>query len=195
MRVDDALRQIEAIHDRLDQSESYRGFQVWTVALAGVLGLLAGFAQELLVDDSRLIPYWVAVAGVCGVLSGGSAIRSLFRREDADGRRKTFRLLCQFLPCIVAGVVVTAVFARAELPAYLPGLWSILFGQGLLACRPYLPRSIGWVCLWYLAAGCVQLDLAARSGLQPGWQIGVVFGVGHLASALVLSRNVERDHG
>lgn len=193
MRVDDALRQIEAIHDQLDKSETYRGFQVGGVAAGGVLGLAAAALQERFVEPEYFVGYWVLVAAVCGLLSGGSALYSFFRVEDAVTRRKTARLLMQFLPSLVAGGVVTWVFVQAGLSAYLPGLWALLFGLGVLASRPYMPRAIGWVSLYYLVCGCLLLVWSTRGHDLSGWQVGGVFGAGHLASALVLSRNVERD--
>lgn len=195
MRVDDALRQIEAIHEQLDKGEVYRGFQVGGIAVAGIVGVAAAAVQNRLIVPEQFVIYWVIVALLCGAISGGSAVWSLLTREDAWARRKTIRMLCQFLPSIVGGVAVTYVFVRAELTVYLPGLWALIFGLGLLAARPFLPRAIGWVCLYYLIAGCVIL-LRAWPGMDlPGWQVGGVFGVGHLASAWVLSRNVERDNG
>jgi hypothetical protein len=193
MRVDDALRQIEAIHEQLDKGEVYRGFQVGGVAAAGVLGLAAAALQDRLVDGQYFLHYWIAVATVCAFVAGGSALFAFIWREDAWARRKTLRLLCQFIPCVIAGTAITWVFAHADLMRYLPGLWAIVFGLGLLAARPYLPRATGWVCLFYLACGCGLLARAAHGAELSGWQVGGVFGLGHLASALVLSRNVERD--
>lgn len=193
MRVDDALRQIEAIHEQLDKGEVYRGFQVGGVAAAGAFGLVAAAAQSHVIAEDQFVIYWVAIALACAIISGGSAIWSLAWREDAWARRKTMRLVCQFLPSIIAGMVVTYVFYRAEQVVFLPGLWSLMFGLGLLAARPYLPRAIGWVCLFYLAVGCVLLMRASPTVELSGWSVGGVFGVGHFASAWVLSRNVERD--
>jgi hypothetical protein len=68
--------------------------------------------------------------------------------------------------------------------------------MGIFASRPYLPRAIGWVALFYFLAGCGLL-LLARDGysLSP-WGIGGVFGIGQLAAALVLYQNKERlEHG
>lgn len=195
MRVDDALRQIEAIHEQLDKGEVYRGFQVGGVAAGGALGLAAAAVQDRFVEPEHFVVYWVAVAAVAGLLSGGSAIYAFLRVEDAWMRRKTARLVMQFLPSLIAGGVVTWIFAAAGLTVYLPGLWSLLFGLGLLAARPFLPRATGWVSLFYLVCGCLLLAWTTRHLDPSGWQVGGVFGVGHLAAALVLSRNLERDHG
>jgi len=195
MRVDDALRQIEAIHEQLDKGEVYRGFQVGGVALAALVGVAAAAMQDRLIGADQFVVYWVGVALVCALISGSSALWSLVGSDDAWARRKTVRMMSQFLPCIVGGIIVTYVFERADSTFYLPGLWLLIFGLGLLAARPYLPRAIGWVCLFYLIAGCIMLLRASPSSQLSGWQVGGVFGAGHLASAWVLSRNLERDNG
>src|SRR5438132_14344580 len=133
MRVDDALRQIEAIHEQLDKGEVYRGFQVGGVAAAGALGLIAAAVQDRLIDPEHFLPYWTIVATICAFMAGGSAAYAFIWREDAWARRKTTRLLCQFVPCVIVGATLTWVFANAGLSHYLPGLWAIVFGLGLLA--------------------------------------------------------------
>ena len=35
----------------------------------------------------------------------------------------------------------------------LPGVWALFHALGLFASRLHLPRAVGWVGLWYLAAG------------------------------------------
>jgi hypothetical protein len=200
MRVSDALSRIDAIHEQMAKGEVYRGFRVWGVALAGAVGVLAAAAQPWLVgpgDAVGFVRYWLAVAVACGLLAGGASLYAYAFREDAYTRRRTRRVFGQFTPCLVAGGAATAGLLRAgaEFVGLLPGLWALLFGLGVFATRPYLPRAVGWVALFYLVAGAVLLQRAA-AGIEPGgWSVGGVFGAGHLASALVLYWNVERhDH-
>jgi hypothetical protein len=76
----------------------------------------------------------------------------------------------------------------------LPGLWAVVFGLGVFATRPYLPRAVGWVGLYYLTAGAFLLGRSPFAELS-GWSVGGVFGLGQLATALVLYWNLERsDH-
>jgi hypothetical protein len=200
MRVTDALSQLDAIHDQLTKGEVYRGFQVSGVALAGVAGLLAAAAQPLFVgpgDAEGFVRFWLVVAAGCCLLASGAALYAYCFREDAFTRRRTRRVLGQFAPCLVAGAAVTAGLPRAgpEFVPLLPGLWALLFGLGVFATRPYLPRSVGWVALFYLAAGALLLQQAPAGPDLSGWAVGGVFGPGHLATALVLHLNRERhDH-
>jgi hypothetical protein len=201
MRVQDALDQLDAIHEHLAKAEVYRGFRVPAVALIGVGGLLAAAVQPLVItaDPTGFVWYWLAVAGLGGLAGFGAAARDYLAREDGFARRRTWQVFAQFGPCLLAGGVVTAAALRspADLVAYLPGLWAVLFGLGIVAARPYLPRGVGTVGLGYVAAGGVLL---ARAPLNPdpsGWAVGGVFGAGHLVTALVLwlDRGRDRDGG
>jgi hypothetical protein len=201
MRVSEALTQLDAIHDQLTKGEVYRGFQVPGVALGGVCGLAAAAVQGHFVppgDASTFVIYWVAVAIVCALLGSGAALHAHFFREDAYARRRSRRVAAQFLPSVAAGAVATLAFWRAgpEFVAFLPGLWALLFGLGVFATRPYLPRAVGWVGLFYLAAGTFLLAAHEQSlATLSGWRVGGVFGLGQLGTALVLYWNLERsDH-
>jgi hypothetical protein len=78
----------------------------------------------------------------------------------------------------------------------LPGIWAITHGLGVFASRPYLPRTVGWVALFYLAAGVALIALAEPGIALSSWTMGITFGVGQLALAFVLHRDVDRvDRG
>lgn len=186
MNVRQALDRLDQIHDQLTRSEVYQGFRIPAVAAVGLVGLGAATLQPFL-PEIGFVPYWVAVAALCAGLGMAAALHAYIHREDEFDRRRTRRVMAQFLPCLWAGGAVTAGLVRMpDLPAFLPGMWAILFGLGVIAARPYLPPAIGWVGLGYIAAGAA-LVLSAPAGSEPSpWTVGGVFGVGHLATALVL---------
>jgi len=187
MEVRDALDQLDRIHDQLTKAEVYRGFRVPAVALVGCVGLLAAAAQPWIVpsEASAFVWYWSAV-GAAGVLVGfGAAIRSYFFREDDFERRRTRRVMGQFLPCVLAGGMLTAALARTDaFVPLLPGVWAVVFGLGVVAVRPHLPPAVGLVGVAYVLTG--GLLLAWRPNELSGWYVGGVFGVGHLITAFVL---------
>src|SRR5262249_5979389 len=106
----------------------------------------------------------------------------------------TRQVAAQLLPCVAAGAVVTPCLLRGGAAAWLPGLWATLFGLGLVAARPYLPRLVGAVALFYLAAGALLLARAADAPTLSGWQVGLPSGAGPLLAALVLYRDRGAAH-
>jgi hypothetical protein len=191
MHVTDALRQLDDIHDHVMRAEVYRGFQAPGVAAVGILGLVAAVVQPLIAGADGphgFVLYWVVVALVGGLLGGSGAVYTYLYREDDFARRKTRRVVLQFLPCLAAGACVTASFTLGgpTVVPFLPGVWAVLFGLGMMAVRPYLPRPIGLVAWFYLVAGSWLLLRAAAVPELSGLSVGGVFGFGHLATAAVL---------
>jgi hypothetical protein len=189
-----ALSQISEIHGHLTRAEVYRGLGPAPVAFSGALALAAAAAEPRLVGSNpglRFVWYWVVVALVAAAAAASVIAYNYVRREDDFARRRTRRVVAQFVPCLAAGIGVTAglVHLDPRFSLLLPGIWSVLFGLGIFAARPHLPHAIGWVALFYLLAG--MLLLWAPPALL-GWGMAIVFGLGQLATALVLHSNVER---
>lgn len=196
MELERALHQIAEIHGHLARSEVYRGYRSLPLALSGFIALAAAGLQETVLvpeTDVAFVSYWVVIAAICGALSSSEVIYHYLFRDDAFRRRKTRRVTGQFLPSLIGGGALTVCLVKSGPSAVslIPGLWAILFGMGIFASRPYLPRAIGWVGLFYLIAGNLLLLLSGGGGLNP-WGMGVTFGTGQLLTALVLYWNIER---
>jgi hypothetical protein len=194
--VRDALQQIEAIHGHLARTEVYRGFRARALALVGLLAFLAAWVQPWVVtegDETGFIGYWSCMAAGCGMLGAGAALKTYLVAEDDFVRRQTRQVAGQFLPCVAAGAVVTVCLLRGGpgCTAWLPGLWAMLFGLGVLAARPYLPRPVGAVALFYLGCGTVLLGRAASGAAPSSWSVGAPFGLGHLLTAAALHLEPE----
>ncbi|MBI2823658.1 MAG: hypothetical protein HYX69_03080 [Planctomycetia bacterium] len=201
MEYTKALSQISEIHAQLAKGEVYRGFRSLPVALSGVMGIAAALAQPRLVPTDELavvLRYWVVAGVVCGLIGGTETALNYILREDMFARRRTRKVLGQFVPGLAAGAALTVGFARQgdAFVLLLPGTWALVFGLGIFAARPYLPRASGWVGLFYLAAGCLGIAMPPASAQVFGWVVGGTFGAGQLAAALMLFWNVERaEHG
>jgi hypothetical protein len=196
MEVRDALDQLDRIHDQLTKAEVYRGFRVPAVALVGCLGLFAAAGQGWLVppgDAPAFVWYWSAIGAVGALVGCGAAVRSYLFREDDFERRRTRRVMGQFLPCVLAGGLLTAALARSDsFVPLLPGLWAVVFGLGVIAVRPHLPRAVGIVGVAYVLTG--GLLLAWVPPEPPGWCVGGVFGAGHLVTAVALWKGTGGDN-
>jgi hypothetical protein len=168
------------------------------VACSGIAGLIAAAAQPRGIgwnDPIGFVLYWVAVAAVCALIASSEIAHNFIVRESKTERRRTRRVIAQFVPALAAGAIVSGTFVRLSpaLIAALPGLWSLFFGLGIFASRPYLPRASGWVALFYFVAGIGLLWLSPSGVPRSPWSVGGTFGAGQLLAALVLYLNRERD--
>jgi len=197
MNVRNALDQLEQIHDQITRSEVYRGFRVPAVLMVGILAFVAAAVEQIVPGTETpggFVSFWVTVAGICGLVGTATAVHLYTIREDEFERRRSRRVLAQFAPCIFTGAVVT--FAAARIPeyaAFLPGLWGMIFGLGVIATRLHLPAGIGLVGIWYLASGAAFLLKAMPNDKPSEWSVGFEFGIGHLLTAFVLWRDAEEE--
>ena len=168
MHVREALERLDQIHDQLTKSEVYRGFRVPTVAAVGFLGLGAAACQPV-VPAIDFVWYWMAVAGACAAL-GMAAVctRTPTAKTSSNVAEpvESWRSSCPASSRARRSRPGSPV--RPELTAFLPGLWAVLFGLGVVAARPHLPPATGMVGLGYIVAGAMLVLRAPRwDGTEP----------------------------
>ncbi len=224
MKVEHALNQISEIHQHLNKTETYRGLRAIPVAFSGILGIIAAsFQNSVITPNPSLYSfalYWFCVAAVCIIPPGIVALYRYYYKETLFEQRKTKQVAEQFIPCIIAGLIVFIIVIIYENkynhhkllpdnifpngfkpalpqfyeqgPIFLAGIWSILLGLGLFAMRPFLPLRIGFPALYYLLAGGLLLLLAVAENPSSPWNMGLTFGLGQIITSAVLYWNLER---
>lgn len=200
MELHEALSQIDTIKTQLARVELYRGYRSLTVGITGIFAFGAAALQSVWLPNpaqsvDRYVNLWVGVATLSVLIVGVELLVRCRRQRSSLVTRGTLTAIEQFLPCLVAGALVTWVItyhARDSL-SLLPGLWAIFFGLGMLASARYLPAAIFWVGVYYLAAGTACMVWARGETAFSPWAMAATFGVGQLATAVVLYLNLERN--
>lgn len=196
MDVSRALEQLKEIRHHLGRGEIYRGYRSRTLSLMGAGALVGSLVLELAWPEAKpleRVACWVAVAAVNLAIAAWEILGDYGELKTEHQRQLTRRAIGQFLPTLASGLLLTMVFvARDEGLELLPGLWSVTFAQGVFASRPYLPRGVGWVGAFFLAAGALLLCFHENSLSQP-WFMGGIFGLGHFMLAYVMYQNLERE--
>ena len=198
MELHEALTEIAAIRRQVAFAEQFRGYRALPVAVGAGMAFIAALAQPLLVSESShgfvvYLSLWVSVAIIAGVLP---VVDVCVRNRQAGSLHATLVRLAfeQFAPCVVAGGMLTAIIGccAPQVRWMLPGLWAIVFSLGLFASYRLLPPAILQIAIWYLLTGGLCLALGPNiAGLAP-WTMALTFGVGQAATAVVLSRKIER---
>lgn len=202
MKLDDALSQIAEIRQQMARSQLFRGYRAATTAFSAGVAVTAAAVQRYWIGDTGLVEnyfsalwVWLVAAGVSlAVVATEMVVR--YRRNDSPLQREmTMAAVEQFVPCLVAGALLT--YAIAEWAGgslnMLPGLWCTLFGLGVMASRRVLPRGTFAVGAWYLLAG--MACIATRKDVCFSTQMAVAFGGGQLLAAAVLYWTLERGNG
>src|SRR5262249_20673037 len=148
MELRDALTQISEIRRQMARTEVFRGYRAVPVAFSGVLALVAAAIQATWIaeperETAAYLALWVGAA-VVSAIGAGTEMALRARQSLSPWRREiTWLAAEQFLPCLVAGGLLTLVLVRysPESLWMLPGLWQILYSLGVFASCRLLPRS------------------------------------------------------
>src|SRR4051812_20668938 len=134
MELRDALTQISEIRRQVARTEVFRGYRAMPVAFSGFLALSAGAIQANWINSpAEQIPAYLALwigAAIVSAIGAGTEMTLRARQTSSPWRRAiTWLAVEQFLPCILAGGLVTFVLVRAapENLWLLPGLWQIFY--------------------------------------------------------------------
>jgi hypothetical protein len=200
MELREALSQIAEIRQQMARTEVFRGYRSVPVAFSGILAWAAALTQAIWIpepsrDVRSYLTLWIGAAAV-GIVAAAVEMALRARHSSRWRREQTWLAVEQFLPCIVAGGLLTLVIVRSaeSILWVLPGLWSILFSLGIFASRRLLPRATFGVALYYLVAGLACLALCQEEWSLSPWAMGLPFGGGQLLAAAVLYGTLERDH-
>ena len=199
MELREALTQIAEIRRQMAKNEVFRGYRSAPVAVSGLLAVAAAIVQPRFAPDpaQNIGPYLTLWIGVALFSMAAVALEMTLRLQwtgDRTHLELTRLAIEQFFPCVVAGVLVTAVLARGDSQylVLLPGLWQILFSLGICASARLLPRAIFAVGAFYLLSGIIVLLGASQDLSLSPWSMGLPFGVGQLVSAGILYWTLER---
>lgn len=198
MQLRDALDQISLIREQIARTQTFRGYRWASTAFSGLVAVGAAGAQLWLVPEPALhLAHYLAVwlvAAIVSVVAVGIEMAIRVRRTTQPLQRElSFAAVEQFIPCIVAGALLTYVIMQSatDFAFSLPGLWMILFGLGIFASRRLLSRPIVFVAAYYLLAGLVVMSMRRGAQFSP-WVMGSGFGLGQLFAAGVLYWTLER---
>ena len=188
-----ALAEIRAIRTQVARGTQFLGYGPRSIAASGVLALaVAGVQARWFTasehDIAEFLAIWIAAAAFAVLLSAWETVTRVRRLHDGFAKEMTHAAVEQFLPAVVAGILLTVVLVKAipQVTWMLPGLWELVFSLGVFASCRFLPRPMFGVGLWYLAAGLACLAIASVHQTLSPWLMGIPFGVGQLLIALVL---------
>jgi hypothetical protein len=197
----DALSEIQWIRAQIARFAEFRGYGPTSLSVTGLLAFAVAAAQSTWPPSQvHTIPVylgvWTVTAVIALTLITVETILRSRRIHPTLAIQMAHAALEQFLPPLVAGVLLTvALVLRAPESLWmLPGVWQLLFAQGVFASRRFLPKPIFWVGVWYLATGLACLARGHGVWELSPWEMGVPFGVGQLLVAGVLRFGYqERD--
>ncbi|HVW69828.1 MAG TPA: hypothetical protein VHB68_12695, partial [Steroidobacteraceae bacterium] len=170
-----------------------RGYGPATLTATGALAVLAASVQAHFVHTPArqvglYLAIWVTTATLALLIISIETVSRTLRMHSGLARQMIHSAAEQFLPAILAGLLLTVVLARDAPQSLwmLPGLWQVVYSLGVFSSCKFLPRPMIAVGVWYLATGLMYLAVGRGEWAFSPWAMGVPYGVGQVLVAIVL---------
>ena len=159
-----ALEDLTFIRDTMERAGTVTTVPGWGGVAMGATALIAAWFASRRGSGAEWLAVWLAEA----VLALGIGAAAMVRKAEVTRTplmTRAGRLFVRsFVPPIVAGAVLTAVFYGAGLVAELPGLWLLLYGAAITAAGTSSIRVVPLLGVSFMALGGVAFLLPASLG-------------------------------
>ena len=161
--------------------------------MAGIVTGSIGVLAAIVVSLPRWAPHWLAIwlaaAAVAFVLGGTLVARQITSRGRTRYLGPARKFLLCLCPSLVAGAVLTVVFATSGMTGFIPGTWLLLYGCAVLSASTVTAAGIArLICIMgalFIALGSMAFALpaAAHTAL-----LGLGFGALHILFGILIGR-------
>ena len=181
-----AMENIRFIRDAMSRASEFTAVPGWGGVLMGVTAILTAYISGPPDNSQRWVAIWFADAAVAAAIAL-AAMTMKARRIGAplSSAAPAYRFALGYVPPLVAGMVLTPVFATMGLMARLPGCWLLMYGTAAATGGAFSVRAVPLMGLGFIALGVAAFAAPASWG---HWFMAAGFGGLHLGFGLVLAR-------
>lgn len=183
---DRALQDLTFIRDTITRAGTVTSVPGWGGVAMGVTALIASWIASRQAAGAEWIAVWLAEAVLALGLGGAAMVRKADAAKTPLFNRAGKLFVRAFVPPILAGAVLTAVFYRSGLGGLLPGLWLLLYGTAVTTAGAHSARVVPLLGVSFMVLGVVAF-LA-----PPAWGNALMalgFGGLQIAFGLLIARN------
>jgi hypothetical protein len=146
----------------------------------GLTAIAAAWLASRQENQVAWLGIWLCEAVVGALVSVAAIVRKAHRKEISLLSQPVRLFVLGLLPPFLAGGILTAVFFWKGLFAFLPGIWLLLYGTGVITGGAYSVRIVPVMGIAFMVLGGLTLMAPATWGdvlLAAGFGgIHIVFG-------------------
>jgi hypothetical protein len=182
-----ALENLRFIRDAMSRASEFTAVPGWGGVLMGLSALVAAPIAGPPDDTIRWVMIWFADAAAAAAIAlVAIAIKSKRSGTPLSKAAPALRFALAFVPPLVAGMILTPVFATMGLMARLPGCWLLLYGTAVATGGAFSVRVVPLMGLCFMALGAIAFAAPAEWG---HWLMAIGFGGLHIVFGIVIARS------
>ena len=180
-----AAENLRFIRDAMERASAFTAVPGRGGMLMGASAIVAAVVSGPPDDTVRWVMVWLTDAAVATAI-GLTAMSIKARRSGVPlASAPAYRFALAFVPPLVAGMVLTPVFAMMGLVARLPGCWLLLYGTAVTTGGAFSVRVVPIMGLCFMALGVIAFTAPAAWG---HWLMAAGFGGLQIGFGWVIAR-------
>ena len=181
-----AMENIRFIRDAMSRATEFTAVPGWGGVLMGVTAIVTAALSGPPDNSLRWVLIWFADAAVAAAIAlAAMTIKARRIGAPLSSAAPAYRFALAYVPPLVAGMVLTPVFATMGLMARLPGCWLLLYGTAAATGGAFSVRVVPLMGLCFMALGVIAFAAPASWG---HWLMAAGFGGLHIGFGLVIAR-------
>jgi hypothetical protein len=179
-----AIEDLRYIRQTMERAGSFTAVSGWGQVVVGVIGFLAALLALRPSSAESVVRTWIAAAIVSATVAGLSmALKA--RRAGVpllSGPGRKFAL--GFVPPLASGVLLTGALYREGLLTWLPPVWLLLFGAGVVAGGAFSVKAVPVMGFCFMLLGACALAAPPAWG---NYLMAAGFGGLHLVFGIIIA--------
>ena len=181
-----AIDNLRYIRDAMERASAFTAVPGWGGVLMGLTAIAAAAISGPPDDSIRWVMVWFADAAAAAAIAlAAMSIKARRSGTPLSSAAPAYRFALAFVPPLVAGMILTPVFATMGLMARLPGCWLLLYGTAVATGGAFSVRVVPIMGLCFMALGLVAFAVPAAWG---HWLMAAGFGGLHIGFGFVIAR-------
>jgi hypothetical protein len=183
-----AAENLRFIRDAMSRASEFTAVPGWGGVAMGATALVAAALSGPPDNSLRWILIWFADAAVAATIG----LAAIVRKSRASGTplwspaAPAHRFALAYAPPLVAGMILTPVFALLDLAARLPGCWLLLYGTAVATGGAFSVRIVPLMGVAFMALGTAAFVAPAAWG---HYFLAAGFGGFHIVFGIIIARN------
>jgi hypothetical protein len=181
-----AIDNLRFIRDAMSRATSFTAVPGWGGVAMGITAIATAIITGPPDQSLRWVLIWFIEAAIASTIALVTMARKA-RRIGAplSSAAPAHRFALAYVPPLVAGMVLTPVFATMGMMARLPGCWLLLYGTAATTGGAFSVRVVPLMGLAFMALGVAAFAAPVAWG---HWMMAAGFGGLHIACGLVIAR-------
>jgi hypothetical protein len=181
-----AVENLRFIREAMARATEFTAVPGWGGVAMGITAIAAAAVSGPPDNSLRWVLIWFVEAAIAAAIALVTmTIKARRSGAPLSSAAPAYRFALAYVPPLVAGMVLTPVFATMDLMARLPGCWLLLYGTAVATGGAFSVRIVPLMGVCFMTLGVVAFAAPAAWG---HWLMAAGFGALHIVFGIIIAR-------